>query len=67
MLGISVIIGVAIDIGVGVLVNVNTNFLAGVMTALEFATSEPLKEFSCWAAFDCLPLALLKDARVLHA
>ena len=55
------------DISVGALVDVNANVSAGVATALEFATSEPLKEFSCWAAFDCLPLALLKDARVLHA
>ena len=45
---ISVIIGVTIDIDVDVLADVNTNALAGgVMTALEFAISEPLKEFNC--------------------
>ena len=30
-----------------VLVDVNTNVLAGVLTVLEFAISESLKEFSC--------------------
>ena len=44
---ISVITGVMTDIGVGVLVDVNTNVLAGVMTALGFVISETLKEFSC--------------------
>ena len=47
-LPIIVIIGVAIGIGVDALVDVNTNVLAGgVMTALEFAISEALKEYSC--------------------
>ena len=43
----SLISGIVTDIGVGVLVDVNTNVLAGVMTALEFATSEPFEGFSC--------------------
>ena len=47
-LPISVIIGVVTVIGVDVLVEVNTNVvLAGVMTDLEFAISEPLNKFSC--------------------
>ena len=41
------ILGVRTNIDIDVLVNVNTNVLAGVMTALEFAISEPFKEFSC--------------------
>ena len=49
-----------------VLVDVNTNVLAGVLTVLEFAISESLKEFSCWAAFDCWPLTLLDCACVLQ-
>ena len=43
----SLISGVVADIGVGVLADVNANVLTGVMTALEFAISEALKEFSC--------------------
>ena len=54
---ISVISGVVT--GVGVLADVNTNVLAGVIAAVNFVISERLKEFSCWAAFDCWTLALL--------
>ena len=43
----SLISGVVTDIGVGVLENVDTDVLAGVMTALEFANSEPFEGFSC--------------------
>ena len=47
-LPISVIIGVVNGIGIDVLAEVNTNVvLAGVMTDLEFAISEPLNKFSC--------------------
>ena len=46
---------------------VTTNVLAGVITALEFAISEPFKKFSCWAAFDCCPLTLLDCTSVLQA
>ena len=49
-----IIVGVLSGIGVDVLVEVTTNVvLAGVMTDLEFAISEPLNKFSCSAAFDC--------------
>ena len=44
---IRVVIGVLSGVGVDVLVDVNTNVLAGVMTALGFAISEPFKEFGC--------------------
>ena len=45
---------------VGVMIEaVGVNVLAGVMTDVEFVISEPFKEFSCWAAFDCWTLALL--------
>ena len=64
---ISAITGVMTDIGVRVLVDVNTNVLAGVITALEFAISELFNEFSCSAAFDCCPLTLLNCTRALQA
>ena len=41
------ILGVRTNIDIDVLVNVNTNVLAGVMADLEFAISEPFREFSC--------------------
>ena len=41
------ILGVRTKIDIDGLVNANTNVLAGVMTALEFAISESFKEFSC--------------------
>ena len=50
-----------------VLVDVNANVLAGVMTLLNFAISESLKGFSCWAAFDRWPLTLLDCTCVLQA
>ena len=62
-----VIIGVVSGIGVNVLVDANADVLAGTMTALEFANSEPFEEFSCWAAFDCWPLAALDRVSALQA
>ena len=44
---IDVVTGFGVDAMVGVLENVNTDVLAGVMTALDFANSEPFEGFSC--------------------
>ena len=44
---IRVIFEVVTGVGADMLAEVNTNVLAGVMTALEFAISEPFKEFGC--------------------
>ena len=63
-----VIIDVVFGIGVEVLADVNVNVCAAVMTALvEFPMPTTLEEFSCWAAFDCWPLAVLNCDRVLQA
>ncbi len=63
-----VMIGVVLGIGVEVLADVNVNVCAAVMTALvEFPMPTTLEEFSCWAAFDCWPLAVLNCDRVLQA
>ena len=56
---ISVISDIMTGVAVDMLADVNRNVLAGVMTAVKFAISESFKEFGCWAAFDCWPLALL--------
>ena len=60
------IIDILTGVGADMSTEVNTKVLAGVMTALEFVISETFKEFSCWAAFDCWPLALLDCGRVLQ-
>ena len=52
-------------IGVDVLVDVNVNVFA-VMT-VKFVMPVPSGEFSCWAAFDCRPIAALDCCRVLQA
>ena len=64
---ISTITGAMTGIGVGVLVDANTNVLAGAITTLEFVISELFNGFSCSAAFDCWPLALLNCDRALQA
>ena len=43
----SVIIGFVPDIGVEVLADANGNVFASLMTALEFAVPESIREFSC--------------------
>ena len=43
----ALVVAVLIGIGAGVLIDVNTNVLAGVMAALEFANSEPFEGFNC--------------------
>ena len=55
------------DVIIGVVTDTGADVLADVMTALEFAISQPFQEFSCWAAFDCCPLALLDSGGVLQA
>ncbi len=54
------IIDVVSDIGIDVLVGANVNVFAVAMPA-------PSEEFSCWAVFDCRPMALLNCDRVLQA
>ena len=41
------IIDILTGVGADMLTEVNTKVLAGVMTALEFAISQPCKEFGC--------------------
>ena len=49
-------------------VTVDMVTVAGAMAAFDFAAIlEQLKQFGCWAAFDCWPLALLDCAHVLQA
>ena len=42
-----VVAGFGVDAMPDVLVDANSNVSAGVMTALEFVTSEPFEGFSC--------------------
>jgi len=46
-------VGVVTGIGVKVSADANANIFASLMTALEFPVPNPLREFSCWAAFGC--------------
>ena len=59
-----IMLGVLLGIGVEVWADANTNAFPVVTTALDVST--PLKEFSCWAAFDSRPLSLLDCDRALQ-